>query len=96
MSKEKKVLKVDAEDAITLTRAEIDALTKHEKKVRADVASDVSGDIRKRLLEYKKKERDLLNRSKERIEQAKHLYGELMCISLLTDLQMLEELYWEV
>lgn len=79
------------EGAIILTRKELDALNKHNEKVRAAIFADVE-----QLLEDRGKlEGERANGSNDAGEWRKFEYAHMVCASLLVDLRKIERRYAE-
>jgi dephospho-CoA kinase len=87
---------IDAEfepEKIELTRAEIDALNKHNEKVRREMLQAVFNDVEELLEANKKLEHNRAEMSQSYVGEQKHTYAEALCVTLLIDLQMLREKY---
>lgn len=87
---------IDRPDEITLTRAEIDALNEHQKKVRLQTIKEVFDDVEELLNARKMLECRDTNNSLEYAERLKHFYAECQCVTLLMDLQKIRDKYMEV
>lgn len=80
-------------EKIELTRAEIDALNKHNEKVRREMLQAVFNDVEELLEANKKLEHNRAEISQSYVGEQKHTYAEALCVTLLIDLQMLKEKY---
>lgn len=81
------------EKIVILTRAEIDALTKHEQKLRHDTIKAIFDDV-KELLELRYRFEDKRGGiCEDEYDRCRHFYGRNVCECLLIDLQSIERKY---
>lgn len=81
------------EKIVILTRAEIDALIKHEQKLSREKIKAIFSDV-KELLELRYRFED--KRSgicEDENDRSRHFYGRNVCECLLIDLQQIERKY---
>ena len=84
-----------AEETITLTRAEIDALTVYDKKMRREMIKKVFDDVEELLRYSYKIESGWASLSRDANDRGNYLYGANLCTKLLIDLQAIKRKYAE-
>ena len=82
-------------EQIELTRAEIDALNKHNEKVRREMLRTVFDAVEELLEANKRLEHSRAEMSQSYAGEQKHQYAEGLCVTLLVDLQRIREKYEE-
>ena len=80
-------------EKIELTRAEIDALNKHNKKVRREMLQAVFNDVEELLRLRYRFEDQMGGIAEDAYDRCQHFYGRNVCESLLIDLQKIERKY---
>ena len=84
-----------AEETITLTRAEIDALTVYDKKMRREMIKKVFDDVEELLHSSFKIESSWASLCTNADDRGNYLYGANLCTKLLIDLQAIKRKYAE-
>ena len=82
-------------DSIEITRAEIDALNKHNEKVRREMLQTVFDAVEELLESNKELEHSRAEMSQSYVGDQMHQYAERLCVTLLLDLQRIREKYEE-
>lgn len=82
-------------EKIELTRAEIDALSSHNEKVRREMLRTVFDAVEELLESNKKLEHSRAEMSQSYVGDQMHQYAERLCVTLLVDLQRIREKYEE-
>ena len=82
-------------EKIELTRAEIDALSSHNEKVRREMLRTVFDAVEELLESNKKLEHSRAEMSQSYVGDQMHQYAERLCVTLLADLSILREKYEE-
>lgn len=77
-------------DEVTLTRAEIDALDKHNARMREETIKEVFAAVRENIKVRKDQERVRAEMAQSRIGEVKHRYAETSYIALLIDIEEME------
>ena len=77
-------------EKIELTRAEMDALNKHNEKVRRESIKTVFDAVEELLEANKKLEHSRAEMSQSYIGDQMHQYAERLCVTLLVDLKRIE------
>ena len=83
------------EDAITVTRKEINALNDYAKKVKREAIKKAFDAVEELIEIDKRLEHSRAEMSQNRIGEQKHKYAECLCVTLLMDMQMIEDKYME-
>ena len=84
-----------AEETITLTRAEIDALTAYDEKLRREAIKKVFDDVEELLQASYKIEEGWASLCKNADDRGNYLYGANLCTKILIDLQAIKRKYAE-
>lgn len=84
-----------AEETITLTRAELDALTAYDEKLRREAMKKVFDDVEELLHSSFKIESGWASLCKNADDRGNYLYGANLCTKLLIDLQAIKRKYAE-
>jgi hypothetical protein len=82
-----------AEETITLTRAELDALTAYDEKLRREAIKKVFDDMEELLHSSFKIESSWASLCKNADDRGNYLYGANLCTKLLIDLQAIKRRY---
>lgn len=82
-------------EKIELTRAEMDALNKYDQKRRLETVKAIFDDVEELLQTNKRLEHTRAEMCQSYSGEQRHLYGERLCVTLLTDLQRIREKYEE-
>ena len=82
-------------EKIELTRAEIDALNKHNEKVRREMLRTAFDAVEELLEANKRLEHSRAEMSQSYVGNQMHQYGEILCATLLVDLSILRKKYEE-
>ena len=82
-------------EKIELTRAEIDALDKHSKKVRSETVREIFSAVEELIEMNKQLEHSRGEISQSFVGEQMHSYAERLCVTLLVDLQRIREKYDE-
>lgn len=81
------------EEKIELTRAEIDALNKHNEKVRLQAIKDVIAEVEE-IIKARGRLEDMWSKTSNSVEHShSFLHGMNLCESLLFDLKKLKARY---
>lgn len=80
----------EVEETVTLTRAEIDALTVYADKVRRETVKAIFNDIRELIKIRHKREDTWANFSRDQEDRRLFCYARNICECLLVDLMKLE------
>jgi broad-specificity NMP kinase len=81
---------IDRPDEITLTRAEIDALDKHNARMREETIKEVFSEVKEVLEKAKKLEHTRAEMAQTNNGEQKHQYAEGVCIALIVDIENME------
>lgn len=84
-----------AEETITLTRAELDALTVYDKKMKQEMIKKIFDDVEELLHSSYKIESSWASLCKNADDRGNYLYGANLCTKLLIDLQAIKRKYAE-
>ena len=87
--------KTTQSDKIELTRAELDAINKYSEKVRQQAVREVISAVEELLEINKRMEHNRIEMSKSYVVEQIHKYAECLCVTLLMDLQAIEDKYTE-
>lgn len=78
---------------ITLTRAEIKALNKHNEKLKRETIKSIFREVAEMLHKRYRIEETWANMCEDRDDRGKYLYGAGICEKLIYDLQKIERKY---
>lgn len=81
------------QNEITLTRAEIDALNKHNEKVKGETINKVFDEVEELLRTRYRIENSWASMCEDADYRGKFLYGRNVCESLIFDLKKLKARY---
>lgn len=87
---------VDAElqpETVTLTRAELDALTAYDEKLRREAIKKVFDDVEELLQTRYRLEDQWASLCENADDRGNYLYGRNLCTKLIIDLQTLKRRY---
>lgn len=84
-----------AEETVTLTRAEIDALNTYSEKVRRETIKTIFSDIEELLQTRYRIEDQWAHLCENAEDRGNYLYGKNLCEKLIIDLQKIEKKYTE-
>jgi hypothetical protein len=77
-------------EKIELTRAEIDALDKHNARMREETIKEVFSEVKEVLEKAKKLEHTRAEMAQTNNGEQKHQYAEGVCIALIVDIENME------